>query len=476
MRRPLHRLLPALLLCACGSRTPAPAAPDAGGPRAAATPAPLTKHAVAREGLTFRGEVLAAAAPQLDPGAAGEGASLRLPVGGDAPPVTCTFHAPGIDAGAVAFAHVEPLRARVTLTSLKPVEALAVAGAPALYVEAAWRDAAGATGTYRLMVHAHPALPKVCVQDVREEEAPGKGAQAAAPAQAAGADAQAARAEAPAQPAGADAQAARAEAPAQGADAGLAAAVPHPGPEPTHTPSPAALAARERFVTVTRAAAEGLQPTAPPARTPRYTEVQVTRLNGHPVGFHYGVVFDRAGGGDVVEKQSTTVLPRSETHAQFDDSEGLEETDARGRVLRRQLAMRSNGELELEMRVELEPDGRYAYAGSLSGKPLKGRVRPRTRQGLLGELAMARQVKERLLTGKAKALTFEAYAPDGDPTRTEDVTFLRAPGDDPHDVLLRAGPMQVQLRLDARGTQQKATVPIGSAQLVDERVAEAGDL
>jgi hypothetical protein len=126
---------------------------------------PLPPQRLTPPGGAFSGEVEATAAPTFEPG---EG-PLRLTVPlGTGSPLTCFVYTGPIDAGAALWRMVESVSRSVEVQQARTTEVLGVAGVPTVFLEVEYLSATGqgrAAGLLKLMVHASPTLPLLCLHD-----------------------------------------------------------------------------------------------------------------------------------------------------------------------------------------------------------------------------------------------------------------------------------------------------------------------
>ncbi len=181
---PLPRLtfLSAVLLAGCATTAPAtrtepaatPTAPAAatGKPRtirealARELTAPLPRKPLEAEGIPFRGTVSASGTPEVMKHSNGT-IVLTFPIGTGVP-VSCLLYPQPIDAAAAARSLLETLLEEHTLQTARTTHVKALAGSPALYLDADFTMGTGAdqkVGRLKVMVHADPVLPKACFHD-----------------------------------------------------------------------------------------------------------------------------------------------------------------------------------------------------------------------------------------------------------------------------------------------------------------------
>ncbi|HYO52361.1 hypothetical protein [Archangium sp.] len=227
----------------------------------------------------------------------------------------------------------------------------------------------------------------------------------------------------------------------------------------------------ESFKRITSGLAGSLESAAGKQPDPRYFEFNVIRVQGHPVGFEKRVMRDAAGGSRLTEVESSLFLPRSQKELVARDTVSTELADKDGKLVARDHARATNGELDLQMSLEQVKGREYHYEGKHDGKDLNGTFT--APQDLDTEPGAARLVRERLLSGKDKALTLHLYIPSADPVApVRQVLRQQAAGS--RELKLEMGSLEGTLTMDAQGMVEKAVVPMGGLEMVQERVSVRG--
>jgi hypothetical protein len=134
----------------------------------------------------------------------------------------------------------------------------------------------------------------------------------------------------------------------------------------------------------------------------------------------------------------------------------------------------SGGEISLQMVLTREPDGKYSYAGSASGKPLQGALA--TPKGLYSTLDVAALLKKKLKAGKPFAETVAEYHPSIDPLATVDVTYTHAQGAPAREVVVRLGERAFTAEIDDDGMPKNGWFELGKRKLVFKRERVDGHL
>ncbi len=227
----------------------------------------------------------------------------------------------------------------------------------------------------------------------------------------------------------------------------------------------------ESFKRISSGLAGSFQSAAGKQPAPRYFEFNLLRVQGHPVGFEKRVMREAAGGSRLTEVESSLFLPRSPKELLVRDTVSTELSDKDGKLVARDYARASNGELDIQMSLEQVKGREYHYEGKHGGKELNGTF---TAPGdLATEPGTARLLRERLLPGRDKELTLHLYSPAADPVAPVR-QVLRQESAGSREVKLEMGSLQGTLTVDARGMVEKAVVPMGGLDMVQERVSVRG--
>jgi hypothetical protein len=219
----------------------------------------------------------------------------------------------------------------------------------------------------------------------------------------------------------------------------------------------------QSFRRITLALAASLAvPGQPPPSAPRYAEIQVVRLGKHPVGFEWWVVQDTDDGKRVTENTRMLMLPRTPTELVVEDSTFLATSDAKGQLLEVSHAKARGGTLAMQVTLKREAAGTYRYEGIHEGKQVAGTFE--SKRGIVHELDTAAAVRERLLTGKAKEVTFDVYRPAQDPTKPQQVVYRKAEGA-PRGITVTLGTTVYTGTADARGLLEHAEMALPGNQV-----------
>lgn len=227
----------------------------------------------------------------------------------------------------------------------------------------------------------------------------------------------------------------------------------------------------ESFKRVTGGLAGSLESAEEKPAAPRYFEFNVLRVRGHPVGFEKRVMRDAAGGSRLTEVETSLFLPRSPRELSVHDTLSTELADKEGKLVARDYARATNGELDIQMALEQVRGREYHYEGKHGGKELRGGFTAPA--DLATEPGTARLVRERLLPGKDEELTLHFYLPSANPVApVRQVLRTQAAGS--RELTVEMGSQKGALTVDAQGMVEKAVLPMGGLELVRERVSVRG--
>jgi hypothetical protein len=228
----------------------------------------------------------------------------------------------------------------------------------------------------------------------------------------------------------------------------------------------------ESFKRITSGLAGSLESAAGKPAAPRYFEFNLIRVQGHPVGFEKRVMRDAAGGSRLTEVETSLFFPRSPQELRVQDTLSTELADKDGKLVARDYARATNGELDIQMSLEQVKGREYHYEGKHSGKELNGNfIAP---ADLATEPGTARLVRERFLPGKDKELTLHTYSPSANPVAPVEQVLRKEAGVGSREVSVEMGPLKGTLTVDAQGMVEKMVLPMGDLELVQERVSVSG--
>jgi hypothetical protein len=257
----------------------------------------------------------------------------------------------------------------------------------------------------------------------------------------------------------------------QGKAAGLAKLMVHTNEQVPLVCTHDELGYTESFKRMTSGLASSLKASGEPKPAPRYAEFHLVRIQGHPVGFERRTVSAVAGGSKLTEVESSLFLPRTAKDMMTQDTRHKELADKDGRLVARDYARATNGELDIQMSLEQVKGREYHYEGTHSGKELKGNFK--ATQDLATDPSTAKLLREQLVPGKKKELTMQVYSAAANPVAPTDQVWRRE-STEGRDVTVEMGPMKVALTVDAQGMVEKAVVPVGKMEMVQERVSVSG--
>lgn len=227
----------------------------------------------------------------------------------------------------------------------------------------------------------------------------------------------------------------------------------------------------ESFKRITSGLAGSLQGAAGKQPAPRYFEFSIIRVKGHPVGFEKRVMRDGAGGSRLTEVETSLFFPRTPRELMVQDMVSSELADKDGRLVARDYARATNGEVDIQMALEQVQGREYHYEGKHSGKELQGTFTAPA--DLATEPGTARLLRERFLPGQDKELTLHYYMPSANPVAPVQ-QVLRKGAAGSRELTVEMGPLKGTLTLDSQGMTEKLVMPLGGTELVQERVRVSG--
>ncbi|HWJ04690.1 MAG TPA: hypothetical protein VNS57_02725 [Steroidobacteraceae bacterium] len=235
----------------------------------------------------------------------------------------------------------------------------------------------------------------------------------------------------------------------------------------------------ETFRTVVRGFVESLQIKGAAPPVPRYVEIQTMKLGDQPVGVaRLTVTADDEG--DLKSLLTTSLLaPAGQGVVLAQDSTHLQWTTAEGELLNAAHVTVSNGELDLEVRLERGEDeqAHWHAVGTFKGKAVENDLGPDAPATILT------QVRERrTLLGSAEPAgkeTKDQMWVAIDPTRLIPTTFRIGAKDASgrYTAIETSGPLEMESVMDAAtGTATTSKVSMGPRTLLLERAYLQGSL
>lgn len=235
----------------------------------------------------------------------------------------------------------------------------------------------------------------------------------------------------------------------------------------------------ETFERICRGAVEGLSEIGPAspgsAKKPSYRQLQLMRVANRAVGFEETTVRPRDGGGKQLSIDGVMLMPRSATELMAEDSYSIVESDKDGWVVSHSYVKGGAAqEPTTTVTMKRQKGSTFAFEGQVNGKEVKGTFQSKNKKGIASDFRIAQSVRDQLLKGKAKQLTFESYLPSLNPAGTVDLS-LAPQADRERGVRWSMGGMELSCTADARGWMERMEMPIGPATLSQARVFEQGE-
>jgi hypothetical protein len=232
---------------------------------------------------------------------------------------------------------------------------------------------------------------------------------------------------------------------------------------------------RQTFQTVSSAFFASFKVKSAPPNESTYSEVAKARIGETDVGFSSTHVKPGSKPGErEFSYSNTTLVPTSPKDVIFGDTYELYSYDAKNQLRTGTWVEGSGGEVTLKVVLTRSSDGKYAYEGEVSGKPLKGVLQaPR---GLATTLDIATRLKKKLKTDAPFELVVAEYHPSIDPTALLDVTYRHQKGDPARQVVVTMSNRTITAEVDDDGLPKTAWFEIGKNRLTIERLARDGHL
>ena len=212
-----------------------------------------------------------------------------------------------------------------------------------------------------------------------------------------------------------------------------------------------------------------------PANENTFTEVSKARLGDTDVGFAWTRVKPGQNPGErEYNCSNTTLIPTSPKDVIFEDSYEMFLYDRKNVLQTGTWVEGTGGEITLKVTIKRWADGKYAYEGEASGKPIKG-VLPAPK-GVLTSLEIATRLKKKLKAGAPFELVLPEYHPSIDPTALIDVTYKRQKGDPARQVVVTMSDRTMTTEVDDDGIAKTAWFQVGKHRLSIERLKSEGHL
>jgi|GEM_PF-2067374 len=213
---------------------------------------------------------------------------------------------------------------------------------------------------------------------------------------------------------------------------------------------------------------------APPSDS-TYTEIAKARFGNTDVGFSTTRVKPGEKPGEREYSYSnTTLFPTSPKNVVFEDSYELYSYDSKNVLQTGTWVEGSNGEITLKVALKRASDGKYAYEGEASGKPIQGVLT--APKGIATSLEVASRLKKKLKAGGPFEFVLSEYHPSLDPTALIDVKYVHKKGDPARQVEVTMRDRVMTADVDDDGMAKSASFQIGKNKLTLERLKSEGHL
>lgn len=213
---------------------------------------------------------------------------------------------------------------------------------------------------------------------------------------------------------------------------------------------------------------------APPSEH-TYMEMSKTRLGDTDVGFSSMRVKPGEKAGErEYSSTNTTLIPTSPKDVIFEDAYEIFTYDAKNVLQTGTWVEGSGGDITLKIVLKRWADGKYAYEGEASGKPLKGALE--APHGVSTSLDVAARLKKKLKAGGPFELVLSEYHPSLDPTALIDVKYSHKKGDPARQVVVTMSDRTMTQEVDEDGMAKSVWFQVGKVKLTEERLKSEGHL
>jgi hypothetical protein len=230
---------------------------------------------------------------------------------------------------------------------------------------------------------------------------------------------------------------------------------------------------RETFQRVSSAFFASFQEAKKPESKATYSEVSVVKLDDMAVGFNVTRMSPGAKPGERERADSSSsFIPTSATDMIFEDSFNITRYNAKGQIAEDTFIEASQGELNLQLKLSRADDGKYSYAGTISGKKVSGALA--TPKGLTTSLQTAVTLRKKLKAGGAFQDVVDEYHPNIDPTAVLPVTYAHAKDAPPRQITVKLGDRVITSEVDDDGMRKSGGFDLGKHKLTFERLRVDG--
>lgn len=204
-----------------------------------------------------------------------------------------------------------------------------------------------------------------------------------------------------------------------------------------------------------------------------YTEISVVKLDDLAVGFNVTRLrpSDKPGERERSDS-SSSFIPTSPTDLIFEDSFNVTRYNAKGQITEDTFIEASQGELNMQLKLTRGDDGKYSYAGTLSGKKVAGALA--TPKGLTTSFQTATNLRKKLKAGGAFSDVVDEYHPNIDPTAVVPVTYAHAKDAPARQVTVKLGERVITGEVDEDGMRKSGWFDLGKHKLTFDRLRVDG--
>lgn len=211
------------------------------------------------------------------------------------------------------------------------------------------------------------------------------------------------------------------------------------------------------------------------AADPYYQEIHVLELNGLKTGF-VSITMSLDEEGDTrIDSSEAMLVPISSTELATSDSKSVSWSTPDGYLINTFNTSSENGELTIDLSLQLDDEGIWVVDGSFSGKSLSEQLGTEAEPvSVLGEMLAVRHL---LQEPDATSIDLASWIPDADPAAFTNVTVALNPDSGtPGAASITMGALKINGEFDGNGSMRHGTMKVGGVALVMERVFTAGAL
>lgn len=206
---------------------------------------------------------------------------------------------------------------------------------------------------------------------------------------------------------------------------------------------------------------------------PYYQEIYTLELNGLKTGFARMTMSLDDEGDTRIDTTEAMVVPISSTELATSDSTSVSWSTPDGYLINTVDYSAENGELTMDLTLQLDDEGGWVVDGSFSGKEMNEQLGAEGEPvSALGEILAIRRL---LREPDAAPIDLAYWIPDADPAAFTNVTIaLDSESGAPGAASITMGPLKIDGEFDDNGSMRHGTMNVGGIAFIMERVYTAG--